>query len=415
MNSLSFPAFAGSRLHLGVTGSVSAYKALDIMRLLQPYGVGVSVTLTPAAARFVTPLSFLSLGATKVYGEMFEEEQSPFNHLEPGTTAHVFAVVPLSATTLARLAHGFADTMLSAQALAHQSPLVLAPAMNPRMWANPATQANVAIMRQRGHTVLEPGAGLVACGEEGRGKLPPVEEIGWEILKALAEARNLGAKVDGRPALIGQKVLVTLGPTWEQWDGVRIWTNRSTGRMGAALATAAWLMGAEVYAIAGPGVPALPPGVHRHDVVSAAEMFDKAESLWPEMRYGVFTAAVADFSPVPLGSEKFKKHKNTSGFSLDFAPNKDIIATLAANKKPYQRVLGFAAETSDLEESVRGKLRRKNADIIVGNLVGMEGSGFGSNSNAVFVCTRAGREVALPLMNKGELAWKLLEDLCAQS
>ena len=415
MNNLSFPAFAGSRLHLGVTGSISAYKTLDLLRILQPYGVGVSVTLTPAAANFVTPLSFLSLDATRVYGEMFTESESPFDHLEPGTTAHVFAVAPLSATTLARLAHGFADTMLSAQALAHQSPLVLAPAMNPRMWANPATQANVAIMRQRGHTVLEPASGMVACGEEGRGKLPPVEDIGWEILKALAAARNLGPKVEGRPAMQGQKVLVTLGPTWEHWDGVRIWTNRSTGRMGAALATAAWLMGAEVHAVAGPGVPGLPPGVHRYNVVSAEEMFNQAESLWPDMRYGVFTAAVADFSPLPHGSEKFKKDSHSEGFNLHFAPNKDIIATLAARKRPDQRVLGFAAETSDLEDCVRGKLRRKNADLIVGNLVGVEGSGFGSSSNAVFVCTKAGREFALPLMNKGELAWKLLEDLCAHS
>lgn len=403
---LRFPAFTGSRLHLGVTGSISAYKAVELMRLMQGYGVDVSVTLTPAAAAFITPLTFTSLGATKVYGEMFSPSESPFDHLEPGGVAQAFAIAPLSAATLSRLAQGAADSMLSAQALAFPGPLVLAPAMNPRMWANTATQANVAILKSRGHTILTPASGIVACGEEGHGKLPPVPTIGWEILRALAKAR-------GFTQLEGRKVLVTLGPTREQWDGVRVWTNLSTGLMGSALATAAWLMGAQVHAIAGPGVQELPQGITRHNVNSAREMFDVAWSLWPSMDTGIFTAAVADFYPEPHGAEKFKKEGQEEGFTLRFLPNKDILASLGAIKTPGQTIMGFAAETSHLEERSRSKMQRKNADMIVGNFIGREGSGFGSSTNEVFVCTQNGTEYSLPRMDKGELAWKLLDTLCA--
>ncbi len=210
--------------------------------------------------------------------------------------------------------------------------------------------------------------------------------------------------------MAGRTLLVTLGPTWESWDGVRVWTNRSTGRMGAALVHAAHLRGARVHAVAGPGVPELPQGVSLHKVESAAQMFEAAKDIWPAADYGIFSAAVADFHPLPHGPEKFKKGEAAKGFSLAFQPNPDILASLAARAKPGQKLLGFAAETSNMEAAAREKLRRKKIHLIAGNLVGGSAdSGFAAPTNSVFVCDYKGREESWPLMSKEDVAWRLLE------
>ena len=394
-----FSALQGRKLHLGVCGSVAAYKAVELMRALQKLGVSVSVTLTESAARFITPLTFESLGAEVVYTRMFgQDEGNAFGHLLPGQVADAFMIAPATATTLARLASGMADDMLAAQALAFEGPLVLAPAMNPRMWNNPATQRNVDILRQRGALVVQPSSGRVACGDSGQGKLADLPELALAAAKALLPQD-----------MIGQTVLLTLGPTREQWDGVRVWTNLSTGLMGACIAHAASLRGAFVHALAGPGVPWLPAGVCRHDVTSARQMFDKALELWPWADYGIFTAAVADFYPEPFGKAKFKKNAAESGFDIRFLPNPDILSTLAAEAQPRQRILGFAAESDNLVEHAKAKLLRKKAHMIAGNLISAPNSGFASSSNQVFVCDVAGREEHWPTLSKADVAWRLLD------
>ncbi|MDR2076730.1 MAG: bifunctional phosphopantothenoylcysteine decarboxylase/phosphopantothenate--cysteine ligase CoaBC [Desulfovibrio sp.] len=390
---------AGRRVHLGVCGSVAAYKALDLMRLFRKARLRVSVVLTPAATRFVTPLSFAALEAEAVDTDMFAAgEGAPFGHLRPRAVADAFVVAPASATTLARLAAGLADEMLAAQALAFSRPLVLAPAMNPGMWANAATQANVRCLQERGHSLVLPVLGRVACGEEGQGRLADLEDIFWALLSKLCPQD-----------MAGKTLLVTLGPTREPWDGVRCWTNLSSGRMGAAVATAAFLRGARVLAVAGPGAPRLPGGVERHDTGTAREMFAAARSLWPQADAGIFTAAVADYSPLPLGEGKFKKRQAGESLSIAFSGNPDILFHLAAERRIGQKVVGFAAETSDLEAQATAKLEWKKADMIVGNLVGGADSGFAGDKNTVFVRDIHGRAESWPVLSKADVAWRLLD------
>jgi phosphopantothenoylcysteine decarboxylase/phosphopantothenate--cysteine ligase len=242
-----------------------------------------------------------------------------------------------------------------------------------------------------------PERGSVACGAEGQGRLADVREI------YLA-----GINARFPQDMAGMRVLLTLGPTREQWDAVRFWSNPSSGVMGASLAVAAWLRGAEVDAVCGPGCPWLPSGIRRHDITGARQMFDLARALWPSMHCGMFTAAVADFSPEPYGREKFKKSGATEGFSIKFTPNPDILYTLATQRRPGQKVVGFAAETADdLGAAVRSKLRAKGADLVVGNRIGEEGAGFGAVTNAVHVADATGREEQWPLMPKPEIAWRI--------
>lgn len=397
--SLYFSTFRGKRLHLGVCGSVAAFAAVDILRSALNLGMEVSACLTESAERFVTPLTFAALGASPVYENMFAvDDGRRFAHLEPGCKADAFLIAPASATTLARLACGMANNLLSAQALAFPGPLVLAPAMNPRMWEHPATQANVDTLISRGVHLVEPLMGRVACGESGQGKLASCYDILSALMGALSPKDYLG-----------QTVLVTLGPTQEHFDSVRFWTNASTGFMGSCLVHALHFRGAQVHAVAGPGVPGLPLGVFRHDVTNARQMYEAAADLWPVMDKGVFTAAVADFAPQVHVGGKFKKEGRQQGFNLAFNSNPDILATLAASASDNQRLLAFAAETNDLEQSVRDKLRRKGAHLMAGNYVGRENSGFGDSKNTVFVRDCHGREEQWPALSKCDVAWGLLD------
>jgi phosphopantothenoylcysteine decarboxylase/phosphopantothenate--cysteine ligase len=270
--------------------------------------------------------------------------------------------------------------------------------MNPHMWAHPATRRNVQILTDRGCIFVQPESGRVACGDSGEGKLADVFDIQFMAARALLPQD-----------MAGKTVLLTLGPTREPWDSVRIWTNLSTGRMGAALAQAAFLRGATVHAVAGPGSPRLPAGIVRHDVITAEEMFAAAGSLWSQADYGLCTAAVADFSPEPYGPAKCKKRNHQEGLSVRFTPNQDILATLGGTAREGQRILGFAAETENLVQEARAKLLRKKAHMIVGNLVGMPGAGFASATNSVFVCDHQGREEQWPQMRKEDVAWGVLD------
>jgi phosphopantothenoylcysteine decarboxylase/phosphopantothenate--cysteine ligase len=405
---LSFTIHHGTRVQLGVTGSIAAYKALELLRIFHELDFIVGVTLTTAAARFVTPLSFEALGAEHVYAGMWEGADSTFGHLEPAQEARCLVVAPATANIMAKMAHGIADEILSTQALAFTGPVLLAPAMNPRLWDAKATQANLTVLRERGVLVLEPGTGAMACGEKGKGRLVGLPEIVAQVLKSLTPQD-----------MTATKVLVTLGPTREFFDPARYWSNPSTGLMGASLAMAAWLRGAEVTVVHGPVDLWFPCDLQRIPVTTALQMYEACTALWPSQDLGLMTAAVSDFSPVPHGPEKFKKrsllmnqpsHSGLDGiFQLDFKTNPDILRSLGANKSLKQKLLGFCAETSDLPEYAVSKLKEKNCDLMVANSIATSGSGFASPTNQVYVVDALGRSEQWPLLAKTEVAWRLLE------
>ncbi len=395
----------GKGIHLGVCGSIAAFRAPDLVRWWCKNAVHVSVTLTDAAQRFIAPLTFEALGATPIYTDMWEKD-SLFGHLEPGQNAHAMVIAPASASTLAQLARGDAHTLLACQALAFDGPLLVAPSMNPRMWNHAATQENMHILRSRGVEIIMPDCGNTACGDQGQGRLADLRHIWLASLKALTEQD-----------MQGKKVMLTLGPTREPWDAVRFWSNPSTGTMGMALAITAWLRGAQVHAICGPEAHKAsytPPNVHIYKVNTAQDMYNAAADLWADMDMGFFTAAVADYAPIPptLGSAaKFKKDTAQEGLHIDFSTNIDILRTLGTQKKAGQKILGFAAETVDSTEAmlhtVRQKLLRKNADLLAGNNIAAAGSGFGTDTNAMFVVDKHGRQEVWPTLSKLEVAWRL--------
>ncbi len=396
---LAFAVNSGTRVQLGVTGSIAAYKALELLRDLQQLDLLVGVTVTEAAARFVTPLSFEALGAQPVYTSLWDGPESAFGHLEPSQEAACLVIAPATANTLARLAYGLADEILSAQALAFPGPVLVAPAMNPRLFAAAATQENLEILRRRGVTVIEPLSGRMACGETGQGRLAELPAIAAEVLRALAPKD-----------LTGRKVLVTLGPTREYFDPARYWSNPSTGLMGACLAMSCWLRGAEVSVVHGPVDLWFPDSISSTSVTTAREMFEAATTLWPAHDVGIMTAAVSDFSPVPHGSQKFKKSSlSSNAFSLPFAANPDILRTLGDSKAPHQRLVGFCAETGNLAGYAAQKLQEKHCDLMVANSIASPGSGFASSTNAVVVTDALGRTETWPVLAKTEVAWRIVE------
>ncbi len=410
---LQFSHYANKHIHLGVCGSVAVYKSLELMRAFIKNNIHVSVTLTNAAKQFIQPLSFEALGASKVYKNMFDNEL-PFDHLEPGQMADAMLIAPASANTLAQLAQGLSHEMLTCQALAFDGPILLAPAMNPKMWANPATSANIETLLERGFFITDPENGIMACKDEGQGRLAQLEKIYYDTLALLTEQD-----------LYGKKILVTLGPTMEKWDAVRVWTNNSTGTMGTALAICAWLRGADVYVVAGPVNQYMPqdPHFHRFNVTSADEMYTQCHELWNKMDIGIFTAAVADFKPSSgieqetsyydnFEAVKFKKENYTQGFSIHFSPNLDILKSIGAVKQDHQKIMGFSAESGNNMESlslaIHKKLLTKNADIIVGNFLD---EAMGTKTNRVLIADKNGNEKEWNTMSKADLAWQLLSYL----
>ncbi len=386
------------KIHLGVTGSIAAYKAISLMRAWQKVGIEVSVTLTDAAKEFVTELSFESLGANPLYKSMFSDA---FSHLAPEKDADAFIIAPASADTLAQLATGRADTLLAAQALAYSKTIHFAPAMNPKMWANQATQDNVRLLEERGHVCITPDSGLVACNDEGQGRLASDNMLFLYGIKSVTEQD-----------LAGKTVLLTIGATQEPFDDIRYWTNGSTGTMGMCLAIAAWLRGAYVHAICTKSVSLYSPEdalFQRHTVQSAAELLELSKGLWQKCDYGIFTAAVADFSPEKHGRGKFKKNEAEDGFLLQFYPNEDILKTLASVKRADQKVLGFAAEYAEDIQQLRklgiDKMYAKNMDMVVANLLE---DGFGTIDNRVYVADRYTREEDWEKRPKTQIAWDLL-------
>lgn len=384
------------KILLGVTGGIAAYKSADLTRRLQDAGAEVRVAMTHAATQFVGPLTFQALSGNPVHLDLLDPAaEAAMGHIELARWADTVLVAPASADFMARLAHGMANDLLTTLCLATDAPIVLAPAMNRLMWQNAATQDNVSLLTQRGIRLIGPAAGGQACGEVGEGRMVEPLDLVRELLGSGASA------VEQR--LAGLTVLVTAGPTREAIDPVRFISNRSSGRMGFAVADAARRAGARVVLVAGPAALATPPGVERIDVTSAEEMCQAVMQRVGAADVFVGTAAVADYRPADVVSSKIKK--KTERMELILEPTQDILQTVAARAQPPFTV-GFAAETDELERFARDKLVRKKLDMIAANWVGGE-TGFDSDDNALEVFWSDGRK-SLKRQGKDELAQQLI-------
>ncbi|MDR3387226.1 MAG: bifunctional phosphopantothenoylcysteine decarboxylase/phosphopantothenate--cysteine ligase CoaBC [Rudaea sp.] len=375
---MSAPALANLRILLGVSGGIAAYKAAELTRRLRDAGAEVRVVLTENAARFVTPLTFQALSGQPVRCGLWDESaEAAMGHIELARWAQRIVIAPASADLIARLAHGLADDLLTTLCLASTAAVALAPAMNQQMWAHAATQANLTVLRARGISVLGPGSGSQACGEFGAGRLLEADAI----VAALAA-------MHGPQLLAGTRVLVSAGPTFEDIDPVRYVGNRSSGRMGFAVAQAAAEQGAEVQLVAGPVHLPTPAGVVRTDVRSARQMHAAVMQHIPQSDIFVSAAAVGDYRPAEIATHKLKK---TGGsLTLTLTENPDIVAQVAALKnRPF--VVGFAAETRDLQAHAQAKLAAKKLDLIAANQVGA-GAGFDCADNELLLLWPGGKE-----------------------
>lgn len=401
------------RIVIGVCGGIASYKAVELVSRLQQAGAVVDVLLSERAEEFIRPLTFSTVSHRPVYSDLWEPSgRAAELHIELGERADLLAIVPATANTIARLAHGIADNMLTAVALATKAPLLLAPAMHHRMYTHPATQANLDLLRARGVMVIEPEVGRLASGEVGIGRLPEISVL----LGALSTA--LGREGD----LAGRRVVVTAGGTQEPIDPVRYVGNRSSGKMGYALATAARDRGAHVTLISGPVALAVPFGVDVTRVETAAQMRAAVVAAVERADVLVMSAAVADYRPARAAAQKLKKESGggDSGlgetFSLALVRTPDILGDLAvllpgesAESRPGHRLVrvGFAAETGDLVMYARAKLAAKHLDLLVANDVSRTDSGFGSDTNKVLLFHASGEMEDLPLLSKAEVAARI--------
>ncbi|MBS0569378.1 MAG: bifunctional phosphopantothenoylcysteine decarboxylase/phosphopantothenate--cysteine ligase CoaBC [Proteobacteria bacterium] len=389
---------ANLRILLGVSGGIAAYKACELVRRLRDAGAQVRVVLTANAARFVSALTFQALSANAVRSGLWDESaEAAMGHIELARWAQHIVIAPASADVIARLAHGIADDLLTTLCLASSAPLAIAPAMNLRMWEHAATQANIATLRARAAVVLGPADGPMAEPESGPGRL--LEPV--QIVAALAALQGPGP-------LAGLRVLVSAGPTCEDIDPVRFIGNRSSGRMGFAIAQAAVAQGASAHLVAGPVHLPTPAGVTREDVRSAEQMRAAVLRQIPHCDIFISAAAVGDYRPLALAPHKLKK--SGKALALRLTENPDIVAEVAALKnKPF--VVGFAAETRDVERHARAKLERKRLDLVAANRVG-DGAGFDATDNELTLIWHGGKQ-ALPRADKIDLAHALLERVVA--
>jgi phosphopantothenoylcysteine decarboxylase/phosphopantothenate--cysteine ligase len=400
----------GRKILLGVTGGIAAYKAAALVRLFKKAGAEVQVLMTPDAARFITPLTLGTLSEREVLTEIFPENASGSwtRHITLGLWADLFIVAPATAQTLAKLAYGFSDSMLTAAALAARCPLLVCPAMDHDMYVHPATRANLERLAGYGYRVMEPGHGELASGLVGQGRLPEPDAIFARALELLAGNPSPQQDPAGAAGSLGGKtVLVTAGPTREALDPVRYLSNHSTGTMGFALARAAARRGAQVTLVSGPTALDTPSGVTRVDVVSAEEMYE-AVLTRRDADLIFMAAAVADYTPTTASATKIKKTDGELVLHLRRTP--DILAELGRSGQQDGRLLiGFALETDAAAEHARRKLAGKNLDWIVLNDLSEEGAGFGTTTNRVTLFHRSGRQHDLPLMPKDGVADAILD------
>ncbi|OGV72055.1 MAG: hypothetical protein A3K19_08185 [Lentisphaerae bacterium RIFOXYB12_FULL_65_16] len=385
---------------LGVTGSIAAYRAAELTSRMVQAGMDVHVLMTASAMKLVQPQTFLTLSRNPVMADLWNVPTWEPDHVALAEKARILVVAPASANFLGKYAHGVADDALTTYALAHSGPVLVAPAMNPRMWAHPAVQANVRTLKARGVLFVGPEEGQVACGVTGLGRLAAVERIFRVTEIQLAAGALAGARGQGL------RLLVTAGPTQEAMDPVRFLSNRSSGKMGYALAGVGAAAGFETTLVTGPTALAQPEGCRVVDVTSAADMTEAVKREFPACDVLVMCAAVADYRPAVAAARKV--HKSGANVSLELVPTEDILLGLKPLKRAGQRIMGFAAETHGMETSARRKLREKGLDWIAANDVSRTDIGFGSDRNAVTVFAKRGQH-EFPALPKVELAARLLE------
>ncbi|MEW4414944.1 bifunctional phosphopantothenoylcysteine decarboxylase/phosphopantothenate--cysteine ligase CoaBC [Clostridium sp. AN503] len=387
----------GKTVVLGVSGGIAAYKIASLASMLKKQHADVEVIMTEHATNFITPVTFESLTGNRCLVDTFDRNfEFQVEHVALAKKADIFMIAPATANVIAKVAHGIADDMLTTTFLACKKPKYIVPAMNTQMYENPITQDNLDICRRYGMHVIDPACGYLACGDTGAGKMPEPGVLFEYIVQELAFPKDLS----------GKKILVTAGPTREAIDPVRYITNHSTGKMGYAIARAAALRGAEVTLVSGPVNLEAPLGVKLVPVVSAREMFEAVTAVSGGQDAIVKAAAVADYRPVHVGTEKTKK---TDGdMEIELERTDDILAWLGAHRRAGQVLCGFSMETQNMLENSKAKLERKNIDMIVANNLKVEGAGFGTDTNIVTLITGEGAE-EFPKMSKDQVAHRLLD------
>lgn len=389
----------GKHILLGITGSIAAYKAASLVRLLVKAGCEVQVLMTPLAKQFITPLTMATLSKRPILVEFFDPENGAWNsHIKLGEWADCMLIAPATANTLAKMAHGVADNLLLTSYLSARCPVAVAPAMDLDMFAHEATQANLRLLKERGVKVVDPGSGFLASGLEGKGRMAEPEEI-VDFLQELFDEK--------KKSLAGKHLLVTAGGTREAVDPVRFITNHSTGKMGYAIAEALARRGARVSLISGPTQLPQPKGVERVDVVSAEEMYQASVARFEEADGAIMCAAVADYTPLRVADHKIKK--SDDDLTLQLKRTRDIAAELG-RMKGGRLLVGFALETDHEQEHATQKLDKKNLDFIVLNSLRTAGAGFGVDTNVVTLIDRKGME-ELPLMAKSEVAERIVDKI----
>ena len=393
-------SLAGRELILGVTGSIAAYKAVYLLRELTRLGAGVTVCLTEHAAQFVAPLTFRTLSGRPVLTDLFDPQSADaVEHVALAERAHAVLVAPATANLLAKAAHGIADDFLTTLLLAARAPVLMVPAMDGGMWEHPAVVANVATLRGRGVTVLEPDTGALASGLSGKGRLPEPDAIVEALLRVLTPARDFA----------GERLVITAGPTREPIDRVRYISNRSSGKMGYGLAAAALRRGAQVTLIAGPTQLTPPPGAVFVPVQTAEEMREAVLQHLPSATVVIKAAAVADYRAQHPAAAKIKGKRD---LTLELTPNPDILAEVAG-RRTGAFIVGFAAETHDVAANARAKLESKGIDMLIANDVSQQGIGFDADENEVLLLDRWGGTRALPRMPKTDAANMILSHILA--
>ena len=387
----------GKTVVLCVTGSIAAYKAASLASLLVKQHANVQVIMSEHALNFIHPITFETLTGNKCLTDTFDRNfQYEVEHIELAKKADLVLVAPATANVMARLAHGMADDMMTTTILACTCPKMIAPAMNTRMYENPVTQDNMELLKKYGWTILEPDSGHLACGDSGKGKLPSEEVILEHVMLAIACEKDM----------TGMKVLITAGPTIEAIDPVRYLTNHSTGKMGYALAKVCARRGAQVTLVSGKTNLSAPQGVELVPVISAADMFREVTGRSDEQDIIIKAAAVADYRPAQIATEKVKK--KDSDLSIALERTQDILAWLGAHKKEKQILCGFAMETERMQENALAKLQKKNLDMIIANNVKVEGAGFGTDTNVVTAITK-NAIIELPKMTKLEVSREIID------
>lgn len=389
----------GKTILLGVTGGIACYKSAMLASALKKQHADVRVVMTRNATEFIAPLTFEQLTGNRVAVDTFDRNHPhSVEHIALADRADLVLIAPATANVLAKLAYGLADDMLTTTVLACTCPKIAAPAMNTKMYLNPVTQDNLRKLRCFGWELLEPGTGVLACGAVGPGRMPEPEELLAVCLHHLSHERDM----------VGKKVLVTAGPTREALDPVRYLTNRSSGKMGYAIAKAASARGAEVTLVSGPTNLPRPPYVNVIDIQSAREMYEAVTSRSADMDLIIKAAAVADYRPATVAEDKMKK--GDGELSIPLERTDDILKYLGEHKRPGQFLCGFSMETRDMVENSRKKLKKKNLDLIAANNVKVEGAGFGVDTNVLTILSPEGMK-ELPLLSKDEAAHALLDEI----